>query len=233
MTGQKQIPYFNPWTGAWLEVRMHVLEAYITFYFWFLFRSILVSLLLEACITFYFCFTFQSMLVSLLTYHSKRTDISEEILTCLLTYTDSLYKRILRNESMELWSSKFGKIMIWIFQEISSINNYRWYLSQECKWWNQCHIQTCLKRYGRPRKRAQKSFFNIFSMYISYVKNKWNSLQILQKKIFLQETIMLPYDIVDYRIFSDLQSSPWDGFGCCQNIHAITLTKLLCPKTHW
>ena len=72
----------------------------------------LVSLLLEACITFYFSFTFQSMLVSLLTYHSKRTDISEEILTCLLTYTDSLYKRILRNESMELWSSKFGKIMI-------------------------------------------------------------------------------------------------------------------------
>ena len=64
------------------------------------------------------------MLVSLLTYHSKRTDISEEILTCLLTYTESLYERILRNESMELWSSKFGKI-ICIFQEISFIRNYR------------------------------------------------------------------------------------------------------------
>ena len=74
------------------------------------------------------------MLVSLLTYHSKRTDISEEILTCLLTFTESLYERILRNESMELWSSKFGKIMICIFQEISSIRNYRCCLSQEYKY---------------------------------------------------------------------------------------------------
>ena len=54
-------------------------------------------------------FLFQSLLTSLTLYQNKRSDVSEEILSCLLTYTECLYKRILRNENTELWHEKFGK----------------------------------------------------------------------------------------------------------------------------
>ena len=65
---------------------------------------------------------------------------------------------------------------------------------------------------GFKKNASKKVFLTFFGCIFSTI-TKWNSLQILQKQISRYTNVCFPKDI-EYRLISDSQLQPWEGFGC-------------------